>query len=77
MTDEDHQVLFDILNQGIWDQDVMNTPTDAASQGIHYSTIMGKQLWRLINRNILQVGRQSVRLWKLSDSLLLEFEHGA
>ena len=77
MTDEDHQVLFDILNQGIWDQDVMNTPTDAASQGIHYSAIMGKQLWRLINRNILQVGRQSVRLWKLSDSLLLEFEHGA
>ena len=33
----------------------MDTPTNAASQGIHYLAIMGEQLWRLINGNVLQV----------------------
>ena len=33
----------------------MDTPTDTASQGIRYSAIMGKQLWSLVNENVLQV----------------------
>ena len=69
MTDEDHQILFNILNQGLWDQDVMDAPSDATTQGIHYSAVMGEQLWRLINRNVLQVGRWSIHLLTLSDSL--------
>ena len=47
--------MFDILNQGIWDQDVMDSPSDAASQGIHFLAVMGEQLWRLISGNTLQV----------------------
>ena len=33
----------------------MDSPSDAASQGIQYSAVMGEQLWRLISRNTLQV----------------------
>ena len=33
----------------------MDTPTDAASRGIHYLAVMGEQLWRLISGNTLQV----------------------
>ena len=36
-------------------QDVMDSPSDAASWGIQYSAIMGEQLWRLISGNTLQV----------------------
>ena len=56
LTEEDNRFMFDILNWGLWDQDVMDSPSDAASQGIHYSAVMGEQLWRLISGNILQVG---------------------
>ena len=56
LTEENDQFMFDILNQGLWDQDVMDSPSDAASQGIQYSAVMGKQLWRLIGGNTLQVG---------------------
>ena len=56
LTKENDQFMFDILNQGLWDQDVMDSPSDAASRGIHYSAVMGKQLWRLISGNTLQVG---------------------
>ena len=56
LTKENNCFMFDILNQGLWDQDVMDSPSNAASQGIQYSAIMGKQLWRLISGNTLQVG---------------------
>ena len=29
LTEENNHFMFDILNRGIWDQDVMDTPTDA------------------------------------------------
>ena len=48
--------MFNILNRGLWDQNVMDSPADAASRGIHYSAVMGEQLWRLISGNSLQVG---------------------
>ena len=57
LTKENNRFMFNILNQGIWDQDVMNSPSNAASQGIHYLTIMGEQLWRLISGNTLQVSK--------------------
>ena len=56
LTKENNRVMFDILNRGLWDQDVMDSPSDAASRGIQYLAIMGKQLWRLISGNTLQVG---------------------
>ena len=56
LTEENNQFMFDILNRGLWDQDVMDSPSDATSQGIQYPAIMGEQLWRLISGNTLQVG---------------------
>ena len=56
LTDKNNRFMFDILNQGLWDQDVMDSPSDATSRGIQYSAVMGEQLWRLISRNTLQVG---------------------
>ena len=56
LTEENNRFVFDILNQGLWDQDVMDSPSDAASRGIQYLAVMGKQLWRLISGNSLQVG---------------------
>ena len=56
LTEENNRVMFDILNRGLWDQDVIDSPSDAASRGIQYLAIMGKQLWRLISGNTLQVG---------------------
>ena len=53
LTEENNQFMFDILNRGLWDQDVMNSPSDAASRGIQYSTVMGEQLWQLISGNTL------------------------
>ena len=55
LTEENNQFMFYILNQGLWDQNVMDSPSDAASQGIQYLAIMGEQLWRLISGNSLQV----------------------
>ena len=55
LTEENNWFMFDILNQRIWDQDVMDSPSNAGSQGIQYSAIMGEQLWRLISGNTLQV----------------------
>ena len=52
----DTQVLFLILNRGIWDQEVMDGPNDSATRAMRYSTVMGERLWRLINGNITQVG---------------------
>ena len=34
----------------------MDSPSNATSQGIQYSAVMGKQLWRLISGNSLKVG---------------------
>ena len=31
LTEENNQFMFDILNRGLWDQDVMDSPSDAAS----------------------------------------------
>ena len=56
LTEENDCFMFDILNQGLWDQDVMDSPSDAASRGIHYSSVMGEHIWRLISGNTLQVG---------------------
>ena len=56
LTEENNRFMFNILNQGLWDQDVMDSPSDATSRGIQYLAIMGKQLWRLISGNTLQVG---------------------
>ena len=56
LTEENDRFMFDILNRGLWDQDVMDSPSNAASQGIQYSAVMGEQLWRLISGNSLQVG---------------------
>ena len=56
LTEENNRFMFDILNWGLWDQDVMDSPSNAASRGIHYSAVMGEQLWRLISGNTLQVG---------------------
>ena len=53
LTEENNHFMFDIFNWGIWDQDIMDSPSDVASQGIHYSAVMGKQLWRLISENTL------------------------
>ena len=55
LTDENNRFMFDILNRGLWDQDVMDSPSDVASRGIQYSAVMGEQLWRLISGNSLQV----------------------
>ena len=55
LTKENNQFMFDILNRGLWDQDVMDSPSDAASRGIQYLAIMGEQLWRLMSGNTLQV----------------------
>ena len=56
LTEENNHFMFNILNRGVWDQDVMDSPSDAASRGIHYLAVMGEQLWRLISGNTLQVG---------------------
>ena len=56
LTEENNPFMFDILNRGLWDQDVMDSPSNAASRGIQYSAVMGEQLWRLISGNTLQVG---------------------
>ena len=56
LTEENNHFMFDILNRGLWDQDVMDSPSNAASRGIQYSAVMGEQLWRLISGNTLQVG---------------------
>ena len=78
LTEENNQFMFNILNRGLWDQDVMDSPSDATSQGIHYLAVMGEQLWRLISRNTLQVRETKYPFWwKLPDSLLLELEHRA
>ena len=69
--------MFDILNRGLWDQDIMDSPSDAASRGIQYSAVMGEQLWRLISGNSLQVGEPKYPFEESSDSLHLECEHGA
>ena len=58
LTEENNCFMFDILNWGLWDQDVMDSPSDVASWGIQYSAMMGEQLWRLISGNTLQVGEQ-------------------
>ena len=55
LTEENNRFMFDILNRGLWDQDIMDSPSDAASRGIHYLAVMGEQLWRLISGNTLQV----------------------
>ena len=55
LTEENNHFMFDILNRGLWDQDVMDSPSDVASRGIQYSAVMGKHLWRLISGNTLQV----------------------
>ena len=55
LTEENNRFMLDILNRGLWDQDVMDSPSNAASRGIQYSAIMGEQLWRLISGNTLQV----------------------
>ena len=34
----------------------MDGPRDGATRVMRYSTVMGEQLWRLINGNIAQVG---------------------
>ena len=56
LTEENDRFMFDILNRGLWDQDVMDSPSDAASRGIQYLAVMGEHLWRLISGNTLQVG---------------------
>ena len=56
LTEENNCFMFDILNWGLWDQDVMDSPSNVASRGIYYLAVMGKQLWRLISGNSLQVG---------------------
>ena len=33
----------------------MDSPSDAASRGIHYLAVMGEQLWRLVSGNTLEV----------------------
>ena len=66
LTEENNWFMFDILNRGLWDQDVMDSPSDAASRGIQYLAVMGKQLWRLISGNTLQVGEPKYPFcWKL------------
>ena len=55
LTDENNRFMFDILNRGVWDQDIMDSPSDATSRGIQYSAVMGEQLWRLVSGNSLQV----------------------
>ena len=69
--------MFDILNRGLWDQDVMDSPNNAASRGIYYLAVMGERLWRLISRNTLQVGEPKYLFDETSNSLLLELEHRA
>ena len=54
---EDHaRVLFHLLNYGLLDQEVMDRPRDGPTRAMRYSAVMGEQLWRLIDRNITQVG---------------------
>ena len=71
LTEENNQFMFDILNQGLWDQDVMDSPSDAGSRGIQYSAVMGK--WKHPSGK----GAKVSFWWKLLDSLLLELEHRA
>ena len=54
--DDDVQVLFHLLNQGLLDQEVMDRPRDGATRAMRYSAAMGERLWRLIDANIAQVG---------------------
>ena len=53
---DDARVLFHLLNCGLLDQEVMERLRDGATRVMRYSTVMGEQLWRLINGNIAQVG---------------------
>ena len=71
LTEENNRFMFNILNRGIWDQDVMDSPSDGASRGIHYSAVMGEQLWRLISGNTLQVGVLSRRKYILYTTAVL------
>ena len=77
LTDENNRFMFYILNQGLWDQDIMDSPSNAASRGIQYSAVMGEQLWRLISGNYLQVGEPKYPVEESSDPLHLEHGHGA
>ena len=54
--DDDTRVLFHPLNWGLLDQEVMDRPKDGTTRAMRYSAAMGEQLWRLIDRNIAQVG---------------------
>ena len=53
---DDTRVLFHLLNQGLLDQEVMDGPRDGATRVMRHSAPMGERLWRLIDRNIAQVG---------------------
>ena len=55
LTEENNCFMFNILNRGLWDQDVMDSPSNAALRDIQYLAVMGEQLWRLISGNTLQV----------------------
>ena len=75
LTEENNRFMFNILNRGLWDQDIMDSPSNVASRGIQYSAVMGEQLWRLISGNTLQVGELKYPFEETSNSLLLELEH--
>lgn len=51
----DSQVLFHLLNRGIWDQDFTDAPRDGASRAIRYAAVMGERLWRIADGNTLLV----------------------
>ena len=54
--DDNARVLFHLLNCGLLDQEVMDRLRDGTTRAMRYSTAMGEQLWRLIDRNVAQVG---------------------
>ena len=54
--EDDARVLFHLLNCGLLDQEVMDRLRDGATRAMRYSTVMGEQLWRLIDGKIAQVG---------------------
>ena len=54
-SEPDTQVLFHLLNRGLWDQEVMDGLMDASTQAMRYSAVVGERLLRIIDGNTVQV----------------------
>ena len=56
----DSTVLFQLLNRGLWDQQLVDAPQEMSSRAIRYSTVMGERLWGQIALNTAHVSSSPI-----------------